>query len=62
VPERQVQPAKKKSQRNAEGHFRFPVPAFAKSDGNLTNAQRAATAHNRLENNFEPAGLRRELQ
>src|SRR4029453_5236840 len=57
-----VQPAEKKSQRNAERHFRFPVYAFAKDDGNLTYAQRSPSAQHCFENNFEAASLWREFQ
>jgi len=60
--EHRVQPVEKKSQRNAERHFRFPVYAFTKDDGNFAYAQRSAGAHHCLENNFETAGLRREFQ
>jgi len=57
-----VEPAEKKSQGNAERHFRFPVYAFTKDDGNFMYAQRSARAQHCLENNFETAGLRREFQ
>jgi hypothetical protein len=37
-PERRAQPMEKKSQRDAEGHFRFTPDAITKSDGNFTYA------------------------
>jgi hypothetical protein len=60
--EHRVEPAEKKSQGNAERHFRFPVYAFTKDDRNFTYAQRSAGAQHCLEDNFETAGLRREFQ
>ncbi len=60
--EHRVEPAEKKSQGNAERHFRFPMYALSKDDGNLTDAQRSTRAQHCLENNFETAGLRREFQ
>ena len=60
--EHRVEPAEKKSQGNAERHFRFPMYAFTKGDRNFTYAQRSARAQHCLENNFETAGLRREFQ
>ena len=60
--EHRVEPAEKKSQGNAERHFRFPIYAFTKDDRNFTYAQRSAGAQHCLENNFETAGLRREFQ
>ncbi len=48
-----VEPAEKKSQGDAERHFRFPMYALTKDDGNLTYAQRSAAAQQCLENNFE---------
>ena len=60
--ERRVEPAEKKSQGNAERHFRFPMYALSKNDGNLTDAQRSTRAQHGLENYFETAGLWREFQ
>jgi hypothetical protein len=57
-----AEPVEKKSLRDAERHFRFPVYAFTKYDGNFAYAQRSTRAHHCLENNFETAGLRREFQ
>src|ERR1043166_4230412 len=55
--EHRVQPAEKKSQRNDERHFRFPVCPFTKSNWDFMYAQRSSGAQHRLKNNFETAGL-----
>jgi hypothetical protein len=60
--EHRVEPAEKKSQGNAERHFRFPMYALSKDDGNFMDAQRSTRAQHCLENYFETAGLRREFQ
>src|SRR5437667_10719529 len=62
MTEHRAQPSKRKSQRNAERHFRLTPYTIAKCDGNFTHAQRPVAAHNRLENNFEPARVWRQRQ
>ncbi|HWH92172.1 MAG TPA: hypothetical protein VNV64_10300, partial [Candidatus Binatia bacterium] len=50
------EPAEKKSQGDAERHFRFPMYAFTKDDRNFTYAQRSAAAQQCFENNLKPMG------
>ena len=57
-----ARPVEKKSQRDAERHFRSAPCTFAEYDRDFAYAQRSTGAHYGLENNFETARFRCQFQ